>query len=274
MKFSVLMSLYYKEKPEYLSECLESIFNQTLIPNEIVLVKDGPLTEELEEVVQRVLDQNPKIFRIIPLKENVGLGKALAIGVKECTYDLIARMDTDDIAREDRFERQIKKFKDDKQLDIVGSHIIEFDKSIDNILARRIVPLSHDEILAFSKKRNPYNHMTVMYKKKSVIDAGNYKHVHGLGYEDYDLWVRMLMNGCKAENINDFLVYARTGVDMFKRRGNKERLKTALYFRKRMYNEGFTSLTEYLTSSTANVIVSILPNSLRSIIYKKLLRDK
>src|SRR5699024_6923018 len=128
-------------------------------------------------------------------EKNIGLGKVLPIGVKTCTYDLIARMDTDDIAREDRFEKQIMEFSQDAQLDIIGSHILEFDKSVDNILSRRIVPLTQEEILKFSKKRNPFNHMTVMYKKKSVLGAGNYKHVRGLGYEDYDLWVRMLMNG-------------------------------------------------------------------------------
>lgn len=272
MKFSVLMSVYYKEKPEYLEACLDSMIKQTLLPNEIVLIKDGSLTPELDRVIEKFVTENPNLFNIVTFKENIGLGKALPIGVENCSYDLIARMDTDDIARNDRFEKQIREFKNDKHLDIVGSHILEFDKSIDNILARRIVPLSHDEIIKFSKKRNPYNHMTVMYKKKSVIDAGNYRHVYGLGYEDYDLWVRMLMNGCKARNIDDFLVYARTGADMFKRRGNKERLKTALYFRKKMYKDGFTNFPQFAFSSVANIVVSSMPNNFRAQIYKKLLR--
>lgn len=273
MKFSVLMSVYYKEKPEYLEACLDSMIQQTLLPNEIVLIKDGPLTQELDSVIEKFVLKNQDLFNIISLKENIGLGKALPLGVEKCKYELIARMDTDDIARKDRFEKQIIEFMNDDQLNIVGSHILEFDKSVDNILARRIVPLSHDQIMKFSKKRNPFNHMTVMYKKKSVIDAGNYRHVYGLGYEDYDLWVRMLMNGCKAKNIDDFLVYARTGVDMFKRRGNKERLRTALYFRRKMYNEGFTTFFEYITSSIANIIVSSIPSNVRAVVYKRFLRE-
>jgi glycosyltransferase involved in cell wall biosynthesis len=267
------MSVYHKEKPEYLEACLDSMIKQTLLPNEIVLIKDGPLTPELDRIIEKFVVESQNLFNIVVFKENIGLGKALPIGVEHCKYDLIARMDTDDIARKDRFEIQIREFRDDEQLDIVGSHILEFDKSIDNILARRIVPLSHDEIVKFSKKRNPYNHMTVMYKKKSVIEAGNYRHVYGLGYEDYDLWVRMLMNGCKAKNIDDFLVHARTGVDMFKRRGNKERLKTALYFRKKMYQDGFTNFSEFMFSSVSNIVVSSMPSNLRAYVYKKFLRN-
>ena len=195
MQFSVLMSVYYKEKPDYLRDCLSSILNQSVLPSEIVIIKDCPLTEQLEEVLKEFITLNPELYKVIKLEENVGLGKALAIGVKSCTHELIARMDTDDIARNDRFEKQIKEFINDENLDIVGSNILEFDKTIENIIARRIVPSTHQEIVKYSKRRNPFNHMTVMYKKTSVLNAGNYRLVHGLGYEDYDLWVRMLMSG-------------------------------------------------------------------------------
>ena len=246
MLFSVLMSVYFKERPEYLYECLSSIINQTVLPNEIVIIKDGPLTPKLEHVLNEFITKNKDLYKVIELEENVGLGKALAIGVQNCSFELIARMDTDDISKNDRFEKQIQEFKDDKTLDIVGSHILEFDKDINNILAKRIVPLTHNEIYSYSKRRNPFNHMTVMYKKQSVLNSGNYRLVYGIGYEDYDLWVRMLMSGCKCMNIDDYLVYARTGIEMFKRRGNKERLRTALKFRKRQYKSGYTNFFDFI----------------------------
>lgn len=272
MLFSVLMSVYYKEKPEFLYECLSSVTNQTVLPNEIVIVKDGPLTPELENVLDEFIVKSKDLYKIVGLEKNVGLGKALAIGVQECSYELIARMDTDDIARSDRFEKQVHEFKKDKSLDLIGSHIIEFDKNVNDILAKRIVPLSHEDIYKYSKRRNPFNHMTVMYKKQSVLDSGNYRLVHGIGYEDYDLWVRMLMSNCRCKNIDDSLVYARTGKEMFKRRGNKERLRTALYFRKRQYELGFTNYFDYVFSSLSNVFVSLLPNNLRGFVYKSFLR--
>ncbi|WP_163538989.1 glycosyltransferase [Gracilibacillus sp. YIM 98692] len=272
MLFSLLMSVYYKEEPEYLDECLTSILNQTVLPNEIVIVKDGPLTQDLEDVLEKFSLMNLQLYKVIELEENVGLGKALAIGVENCSYDLIARMDSDDVAREDRFEKQVKFFKSDIELDLLGSHIIEFEGHVSNKLAKRKVPLSSDEINKYAKKRNPFNHVTVMYKKEAVLKAGNYRKVSGMGYEDYDLWIRMLMLESKCSNTDDSLVFVRVGKDMYQRRGNKERLITALHFRKNMYRSGFCSLSDYLFASSVNIFVAFIPNILREFIYKKMLR--
>ena len=207
--FSVLMSLYIKEKAEFFEQCMESIVNQTVKPSEIVIVFDGAISKELKRSVDTYVAMYPGWIKIINNKKNKGLGLALADGVPRCTYELIARMDTDDIARADRFEKQLEMFMNDPQLDICGSHIIEFDRSTDNVLAKRRVPLKHEDIAEYQKQRSAFNHMTVMYKKKMVLKAGNYEYCPLM--EDDMLWIRMLIAGAKCANIDDYLVYARTG---------------------------------------------------------------
>lgn len=271
--YSVLMSIYSKEKPLNLQESIESIVTQTVLPGEIVIVKDGELTKELNIVLNSFLNREPELFKVVSLEENVGLGKALAIGLKECSYNLVARMDSDDISRHDRFEKQIRYFKEDSNLDILGSYITEFEGNIHNKVGKRQVPLNEKEIIQFAKKRNPFNHVTVMFNKETVTNSGSYRKVSGLGYEDYDLWIRMLMANSKCKNIDESLVYVRVGKDMYKRRGNKERLTTALKFRYKMYKSGFCSLFDFIFASFANIFLAYSPNLIRSTIYKKTLRN-
>lgn len=151
MKFTVLMSVYYKEKPEYLQLALESVINQTVKPNEIVLVEDGKLTEELQAVITKYQQNYPDIFKTYALQQNQGLGKALNFGMKKCSNELIARMDTDDIAELNRFELQIKEFKQDKELMLCGGQIAEFADNPTEITSYRSVPLKHNAILNFAK---------------------------------------------------------------------------------------------------------------------------
>lgn len=270
MKYSVLMSVYIKESPVYLKESLESMVNQTIKPSEIVLVKDGPLTEALEEVIQMYVDRFPGLFNIIEFKENRGLGEALRVGVTKCSNELIARMDTDDIALPDRCEKQLKEFEKNSGLDIVGCQIIEFEGNTSNEISRRILPTEHEEIYEFAKKRCPFNHMTVMYKKDSVIKVGNYKSLPL--FEDYYLWVRMFVSGCKAKNINEFLVYARTGKDMIKRRGGVSYISKIYRGRKTISKTGITNWVECHFSIFAHSMVSIVPADVRAFIYGKFLR--
>ena len=171
MKFSVLLSVYYKEKPNCLKESLSSIFNQRCLPTEVVLVEDGPLTCELNNVISEFLDKGLKI-EIVRLAKNQGLGKALNEGLKHCSYDLVARMDTDDIAKPDRFERQIIAFRDHPELEVVGAWIDEFEGDVSNVISVRKLPENHSEIYQFAKKRNPINHPVVMFRKKAVLSVG------------------------------------------------------------------------------------------------------
>jgi len=274
MKFSVLMSIYIKEAPSNLNDCLYSIFNQTRLPDEIVLIKDGPLNNDLEEVINFYSRKQTIPFIIFQFEKNVGLGVALNKGVELCSNELIARMDTDDIAVVDRFEKQINYLEKNPEISLLGSHIKEFDQNQYNIRTIRIVPLNHKEIIKYAKKRNPFNHMTVVYKKSHVIDSGNYVKVGGVGYEDYDLWVRMIQKGYLTSNIDDFLVLARTGKNMYRRRGNKDRLGTALKFRRKLYISGFIGLSQYIKSYISTILFVLVPSTFREFLYLNFLRKK
>jgi glycosyltransferase involved in cell wall biosynthesis len=270
VKFTVLMSVYYKEKPEYLQLALESIINQTVKPSEIVLVQDGKLTEELQAVITEYLQNYPTIFKTYALKQNQGLGKALNFGMQKCSNELIARMDTDDIAEPNRFELQIKEFEQDKELMLCGGQIAEFADSPNKITGYRNVPAEHNEILNFVKKRNPFNHMTVMFKKQSVQSVGGYMDMPC--FEDYWLWARMLKAGYKAKNIDQVLIRVRAGQNMIARRGGLNYTNYIIRFEKALHRIGMISFTEMIGYITLRSIVSVMPESLRLLIYRWKLR--
>ena len=269
-KLSVLMSIYIKEKPEYVEECFQSLLRQTVLADEWVVVEDGPLTNEMYDLLDRYQKDNPGLIKRIPLKENKGLGMALRIGVPECKNELIARMDTDDICREDRFERQLLEFEKNPSLDICGSHITEFDGTVSNIISNRIVPLSHDAIVKYQKTRSAFNHMTVMYKKEAVMKAGNYEHCPLM--EDDMLWSKMILFGAVCSNIDDYLVYVRTGEAMINRRGGLAYFKKYRSGKKQIMNTGFINRLDYYKAIIPQFIVSLIPTKLRSFIYRKVLR--
>lgn len=269
-KFSVLMSLYIKEKPEYFEQCMKSVFFQTIVPSEIIIVKDGPITKELETILRKYQNAYPDIIKTIQFTHNQGLGIALAEGIKHCTHELIARMDTDDISRKDRFEKQLQEFQKDAELDLCGSHIKEFEGNIHNVLSVRKVPLNQREIEKFQKCRSAFNHMTVMYKKSSVLKAGNYQDVPLM--EDNILWVHMIQSGAKCKNIDDFLVYARTGYAMIERRGGYEYFKKYKTGRKKVLKTGYITYWDYYKTILIQAIISLVPKKIRMIIYIKLLR--
>ncbi len=268
--FTVLMSLYYKEKPEYFHECMESIFKQTIQPEQIVIVKDGPLTKELDSELERWINTDQKRFTIISLEVNQGLGAALAEGIKHCRNELIARMDTDDVAVKNRFEMQLLEFKANPELDICGSSILEFEGSLNNIVSERKVPLSDAAIKEYQKRRDAFNHMTVMYKKSMVLKAGNYQSC--LLMEDTLLWVRMIQAGAKCKNIGKPLVYARVGADMYARRGGWKYFLKYREGRKRILETGYISTVDYIDTLFVQLIVAMAPNEIRKYIFKKFLR--
>lgn len=267
--FSVLLSVYHKESPVYLCQSLDSIFNQTLLPTEVILVKDGTLTKNLDFIIEEYSLKHP-ILKVISLSTNQGLGKALNEGLKHCSYDLVARMDTDDIAKPDRFEKQIKVFQEYPELDVVGAWIDEFEEITSYIISTRKLPETHDEICQFAKKRNPENHPVIMFRKKAVLAAGGYQHFPL--FEDYYLWIRMLQNGAKFYNIQESLLYFRSSPAMFKRRGGLKYVTTELRFQNLLKKIQFITYTEYLYNVSVRVITRMMPNSLRAILYKKALR--
>lgn len=267
--FSVLMSIYIKEKPEYVKTCFDSLLQQTELADEWVIVEDGPLTEDMYKLLDLYQKDYPGLIKRIPLKQNQGLGKALAIGIPECKNEIIARMDTDDIARKDRFEKQLKKFEGDSKIDICGSIIYEFENDISNIVAKRTVPTNHNDIIKYQKRRDAFNHMTVMYRKSIVLQAGNYLDCPLM--EDTYLWVRMIMIGAKCCNINEPLVYTRIGRDMYERRGGWGYFLKYRAGRKMVYSTGYISKVDYFITIAIQLIVSLVPNRVRGWIFKSLL---
>lgn len=217
MQFSVLLSIYKREMPNYLEECLQSICQiQSLKPAEIVLVKDGELTPELEQVLQHWQDKLGNILKLVPLSKNVGLGKALNEGLKHCSYEWVFRMDTDDICSPDRFEKQVQYIKQNPDVVLVGTQIEEFDEKMEHSIGLRKVPTSTADIYRTALSRNPFNHMTVVYKKRVIEDVGGYQ--HHLYMEDYNLWLRVIAKGYKVANLESILVNVRSGLSMYARR--------------------------------------------------------
>ena len=266
------MSVYEKENPKYLDVALNSIINQTVSPNEIVIVKDGKLTDDLDSIINKYSNKYSDLFKIIHLKENIGLGKALSIGILSCKYDLIARMDSDDICKEDRFEKQINLYRDNRNIDLVGSYISEFENNPNIIKKIRKVPINHNEIVRYSKRRNPLNHMTVMYKKDAVLSSGNYQ--DSFLTEDYDLWVRMILNNKKFINIAENLVNVRCNEDTYKRRGGLKYIKSEYKLQKKFLDRKFINFYEFSSNLLIRIGVRILPNKIREYIYNKILREK
>ena len=269
-ELSVLMSIYLKEKPEYVDECFKSLLRQTVKANEWVVVEDGPLTEEMYHVLDQYQIDYPGLLKRVPLEKNQGLGLALKAGVSACSYELIARMDTDDIARDDRFETQILEFKNNPKLDVCGSHIIEFEGNPEHVLSVRKGPLTHEGIVQYQKTRSAFNHMSVMFKKSSVLKAGNYEHCPLM--EDDLLWTRMILSGAVCSNINDYLVYARTGSDMIARRGGWDYFKKYKQGKDIIKGTGFIGTLDYWKAILPQLAVSLMPVYFRKLLFVKLLR--
>ncbi len=271
-KYSVLMSVYKKDSPEYLQIALKSIYEQQSIkPDEIVIVVDGPIPENLREVLDSFKKDKEKIVKIIQQEQNKGLGEALKKGTEYCTGDYIFRMDSDDISVFDRFEKQINYIEKHSNIDVLGGNIAEFQKSIDEENKRlRVCPMNHEDIVKMGKKRNPMNHVTVCIKKEALVNSGGYQSL--LYLEDYYLWLRMIVNNCKLENLNETLVLVRVGNGFEGRRSTKKYIegwKTLQNFMKK--NKMINFLEAKLNMIYIRVFVST-PPWLKKIIYKFILR--
>lgn len=269
--FSVCMSVYKNDRPAFLKDAIESITSlQTVQPDEIVLVKDGPLGAELDAQVDALCLAHPQI-KVLPFEKNQGLGIALREAVNCASYDIIARMDSDDIAVADRFEKQLAYLSAHPETDIVGGQIDEFITSPDAVVGRRIVPCGNEEIYSYMKRRCPFNHMTVMFQKQSVLNAGNYIDWHY--NEDYFLWIRMALEHMQMANIPDIVVHVRVGEQMYKRRGGYTYFKSEKGIQQYMYRHRFINGFEYLFNVAVRFVVQILlPNNLRGKIFQILFR--
>lgn len=269
-KYSVLMSLYKKEHPDYLRLALDSMINQTVQPDEIVLVEDGPLTDVLYTIVKEYTIKYPKLFHIVVNEKNLGLGLALNKGLIACRNNLVARMDTDDISKPDRCEKQLKRFAEKPYLSIVGSHIDEFFGEKENIISRRSVPTDFESIYEYAKRRSAFNHPAVMYRKIDVLKYNGYKDLKR--NQDVDLFGRMLFAGCKAENIDEALLWFRTSDELSKRRNSWENTWSYIGTIKTFWEMGYSSFSDYFVVAVAQMGMYLMPVWVQNWIYKTFLR--
>lgn len=264
-KYSVLMSLYKKEKPEYLRLAIDSMINQTVPPDEIVIVEDGPLTDEL----YAVLDEYPILHRV-KNETNLGLGLALNVGLKKCKNELVARMDTDDCSKPERCEKQLLRFSEKPYLAIVGSHIDEFVGDVSNVISQRVVPTTTKEIYDYAKRRSAFNHPAVMYSKTAVLDAGGYADLKR--NQDVDLFGRMQFLGYKAENIDEALLWFRSSDELAKRRKSWQNTWSYIATIRKFWKMGYSSFVDYAMVGIAQTGMYLMPVKLQNFFYRKFLR--
>lgn len=270
MEYSALMSVYAKEKPEYLDVAIQSMLDQTMKTDDFVIVCDGPLTPELDAVLEKYMAQNPSILRLIQLPENVGTGSALNIGVAQCRHELIAKMDSDDISVPNRCERLLREFAENNSLAVVGGNILEFTEDPAKPVNRRVVPCDNEEIRKYGRRRQPFNNITVMYRKSVVQKVGGYRAM--TRSEDYDLYVRIMHGGYYCKNINADLAFVRIKENKADRRTSYATYKGFIKTRWYALRMGFSSPWDFLVACGAQTLVFLSPASLQGMIYKKFLR--
>jgi glycosyltransferase involved in cell wall biosynthesis len=267
--YSVLMSVYYREKAEYLRQSIESVVHQTISPDEFMIVCDGTLTDELDAVLEEYREKYPKLIKLLRLKENKGLGKSLNAGLSKCRNELIARMDSDDICFLDRMERELRAINE-KQAAIVSGPVVEFEGSIENVLQQKTVPQTDEEIRRYMRRRNPFNHPAVMFRRSCVMAAGGYKDFPM--FEDYYLWVRMLKKNFTGYNLQEPVLYMRAGEELYERRGGVSYARQVIRFRKYLLTSGVSNIADFIVTAGGHALVALMPAGLRKCFYQKALR--
>ena len=264
MEFSLVMAVYAKENPLHLSQCFQSIERQTIKPTEIILVKDGPLGVELEKVIK----DSSLCMRFIAFDTNMTQGIARAEGTKAAKYKWVALMDSDDICMPDRFKKQLEFINNNPNIDMLGGQVMEFEQ--DKYLSIKNVPLTHKEIITYAKKRNPFNAMTMIFKRDIALQAGNFRYFPG--FEDYDLWVRMINAGAICANHPDILVDARTGSGMYKRRKGLSYIKFEYKMQKQLKELGLIGIFQFIKNIILRIPIRLLPTCCIRFFYSKFAR--
>lgn len=272
--YSVITSIYKNDNPDFVRVALDSMLvKQTIKPTEIVLVRDGQVPAALDNLLNEYETTYPTVFNIIRLEQNGGLGKALKLGVESAKYDIVARMDSDDICLPNRFELQLQYMETHPECDIVGGQMTEFIGDPSNIVGKRVVPESNEEIYNFMKGRCALNHVTVMFRKDSILKVGNY--LDWFWNEDYYLWVRMMMNKCVFANLGDVLVNVRSGEGQYARRGGFKYFKSEEGIQRLMLDNKIINRWEYSVNVTKRLIVQLLlPNWVRGWVFRTFARKK
>lgn len=271
--FSVCMSVYIKDNAFHFKTAVESVtITQTVKPDEVVLVCDGSVTNEINEVIMQLQNSLQMPLNLIRLPQNIGHAGARQAALTAAKYEYVAIMDSDDIAEPDRFEKQISLIIKHPEVSILGGQINEFIDSIDNVVGRRIVPSEDPGIKEYIKSRCPFNQQTVMMKRSDALKVGGYQDWYC--DEDYYLWIRMALNGCKFMNLEDNLVNVRVGEEMYQRRGGTRYFNSEARLQKYMYKHGLISLPRYIYNVAVRFTVQVLmPNRVRGWVFQKFARS-
>lgn len=269
-EYSVLQTVYKNDNPEYFRLSLISMLEQTVKPNEVVIVKDGPIPQSLQEVIDELDNENPNIIVQVQLEKNLGLGLALNEGLNVCKNEFVARMDSDDFSLPERCEKELEMFDRDPSLDIVGCPVKEFIDELDNIVGVRDVPLDDESIHKYARRRDPFNHPTVMFRKSKVMEFGPYRDYRK--NQDTALWIDMLSNGCRAANVPEYLLLFRFDENTYKKRKSWVNTKLLIKIRKEAYKRKFCSFLDYFVVACAQIGIFILPVWFQKFVYKKVLR--
>lgn len=270
--YSVLMSVYHKEKPLFFAEAIESMLRQTVCTDDFVIVCDGPLTQELDAVLEEYRSRFPDIFHVVRLPENVGIGAAANIGLQHCKNELVAKMDSDDISEPFRCERQLQMFEKDPRLTVVGGFIQEFDQNPGQPFDVRQVPLTNEAIRKFARRRQPFNNQTVMYRRNAVLAVGGYRSLRRC--EDYDVYLRLLNNNYYAGNLPETLVKVRVNAQAISRRASWSTLRGVVISRGYALKIGYSSLLDFLICVGGELVILVCPGAVQRFIYKKFLRQQ
>jgi len=268
MKLSVLMSVYDKESPANLRQCLDSLVIQSLPADEVVIVEDGPLGESLKATINVYRKILPIVSLSLPA--HIGLGAALRAGLYLCQGEYVARMDSDDVCVPERFRRQVEFLENNREVDVVGGVIAEFEQDCSAPRSIRLLPAAGQALRRFARYRSPMNHVTVVFRKASVVAAGNYEPCQG--FEDYHLWARMLTLGYRLHNLNEILVYVRCGSEMQARRGGLAYLKGEIEFQSFLHKIGLLDAAGSFKNILMRGPMRLVPDSVRALCYSMFLR--
>lgn len=270
--YSVLMSVHINENAEHFAASIQSLLDQTVVTNDFVIVCDGPLSKELNKVLEEYDSRYPGLFHIVRLTENVGVGLAAKAGLAVCRNDLIAKMDSDDISLPDRCRMQLSRFSENPDLALIGGVIEEFDNRTGKVFAVRTVPEENSAIRTYARRRSPFNNVTVMYRKSAAEAAGGYRDLRR--GEDYDLYLRMLIDGCYAQNLPQTLVRVRVDSDTHRRRASWSAMKGCAGIWWHAYRVGYSSLADLLICLCGQMFLVICPGRVQQMLYKRFLRTQ
>lgn len=264
------MSVYAKDNAEFLRFAMDSMWNQTVPTDDFVLVCDGPLTEELNIVIDGMIEKHHETLHVVRLTQNGGLGNALNRGIEVCRNELIARMDADDISLPERCEKQLYRYSQKPDLCILGTQIREFIGSTYNIVSKRIVPCTYDEIKVFSRRRSPFNHPTVMFRKSTIQKLGGYPTLNRK--EDLGLFILAVNTGHYCENLSDELLLYRTDKSNQKRRKTWINCKEYIQVMYGFYKMGFLDAKDMLYVLMGQLSLFMLPGFISNGLSKKYFR--